>query len=218
VDAGDLISSEQYILEDLAGSDLQLGIFKPSSYDSDTNRYPVIFFIHDFDGSSRSENALKLFSFLNNNMKGGKIPNCLIVEIPAEPDKITTDVMSAISDFIEMHYRIVAFKKGRVFAGNDKGGTLVCSLIPDFKDSFNACFLFSAELDQEVKAITGIYYYVDLVDKSRYCRGNYDLYLDLRAKGNKHEYRIRQGLPSFQSVLNGLAESSGYLSQSLKDY
>ncbi|HOW24534.1 MAG TPA: alpha/beta hydrolase-fold protein [Bacteroidales bacterium] len=215
VDIGDLIPSEKYIRETLTGSDLQLGIFKPSGYDTDTIRYPVIYFIHDFDGSIRTDNALKLFSLLNNRIKAGKIPSCLMVEIPAEPDRITAAIMAGIIDQIEAEYRIHSGKKGHVLAGNNRGGTLASELIPGFNERFKACFLFDAELEAGARAMEGIYYYIDMTDKSSNSHGNFDLYLDLREKGVKHEYRVRQGFPSFQSFLNGLDASTGYLSQQL---
>ncbi len=213
---GEMLPPEQYVLEQLPGSEIQLGIFRPQGYETDTNRYPVIYYIHDFAGASRTENALKLFSLLNNNIKAGKIPGCLAIEIPAEPDRITADIMAMVISRIEAEYRIHSGKKGHVLAGNGRGGTLACELISGFNENFNACFLFEAELETGALAATGIYYYIDLTDRSMYSQGNYDLYLDLRKKGMKHEYRIRQGLPSFQAFLNGLTESTGYLSQQLK--
>jgi enterochelin esterase-like enzyme len=216
VPVGDLISPDRYIIESIEGTDLQIGIFKPSAYDSDTVSYPVIFFIHDFEGSSRSESAIQLLSFLNNNMTASRIPNSIVVEIPAGQDEITTGVMSGIIDHINAHYRIVADKKGKVFLGNEKGAADVCLLIPDFREIFNACFLFDAQLEQDVEAESGMYYYLDLVDQSDNYQGNYDLYLDLREKGNNHEYRIRRGLPAIQSFINGLDGSMSYLSQKLK--
>jgi hypothetical protein len=148
-------------------------------------------------------------------MKAGKMPGCLVVEIPAEPDRITADIMAGVIAQIESEYRIHSGKKGHVLAGNDRGGALACELISGFNEHFKACFLFDAELEAGIRATPGIYYYVDLTDRSTYCQGNFNLYLDLREKDIKHECRVRQGLPSFQSFLNGLEESKGYLSQQL---
>ncbi len=217
VSIGTPIAPEKYTLENLNGTELQIGIFKPSTYDSDANLYPVIFFIHDYQGSTRSENAIKIISLLNNNMLTGKIPNSLIVEIPEVSNEITSSIFTNIIVQINTNYRIVADKKGRVLIGNGIGGTDVCSLIPDFKNIFNGCFLFDAKLNADVQAVADTYYYIDLTDKSDNYQGNYNLYLNLREKGNSHEYRIRQGTSSLQSNLNGLNESMNYLSAKLKN-
>jgi S-formylglutathione hydrolase FrmB len=216
VNIGNDISSDQYKLENLTGTNLQLGIFTPTEYKSTSDYYPVIFFIHDYEGSVRSENAGKILSLLNTSMQSGKIPNSLIVEIPLGSDEISSTVLSAIISQINTNYRIVTNKNGRVLLGNDKGGAKACSLIPDFQTTFNSCFLFSSALPADIQAVPEFFYYVDITDKSDNYLGNFNLYLDLREKGNDHEYRVRQGLPSLQSNLNGLYESLGYLSKKLK--
>ncbi len=217
VSIGTPIPSEKYTLENVNASELQIGVFKPSTYDADANLYPIIFFIHDYMGSSRSENALKIISLLNSNMQSGKIPQSMIIEIPIESNEITSSVLTGIMDQINTNYRIVADKKGRVLMGNGVGGKALCSLIPDFQNIFNACFLFDAKLNTDVQAVPDMYYFVDLTDKSNNYSGNYNLYLNLRDKGNKHEYRVRQGTSSLQSILNGLNESMSYLSTKLKN-
>ena len=217
VAAGNLITPEQYILENLAGIDLQLGIFKPSDYSSNTNSYPIIFFLHDYTGKSRSDDAIKLISFLNSNMQSGYIPKSIIVEIPVESIEITTSIMSSIITQISSNYRIVADKKGRVLIGNEDGGTSACKLISDFQSTFNGCFLFNAKLPEDIHAVANFYYYVDVTDKSESYKGNYNLFLDLRDKENAHEYRVRQGTSSTQSTINGLRESLSYLSKKLKN-
>jgi len=217
VSIGTPVPSEKYTLENVNGGELQIGVFKPTTYDSDANLYPVIFFIHDYQGSARSESAIKIISLLNNNMASGKIPNALIVEIPAETNNITTEIFAGIIDQINTNYRIVEDKKGRVLIGNGLGGNFASSLISDFQGTMNACFLFDANLSSDVQAIADLYYYVDVTDKSDNYQGNYNLFLDLRKKGNKHEYRVRQGISSLQSTLNGLYESMSYLSLKLKN-
>jgi len=217
VSVGNLISSDQYILESLNGSNLQLGIFKPSGYNSDSNLYPVIFLFHDYEGTIRSDNAMKIISFLNNCMLSSKIPNSLIVEIPIESNNINADVLNNIIYQVSSNYRIVSDKKGRVLIGNEKGGASACELLSDFQYTFNGCFLFNAKLSNDIQAVSGFYYYVDVTDKSNSYQGNYNLYLDLREKGIDHEYRVRQGKSSTQSMINGLNESLSYLSKKLKN-
>jgi len=215
VGIGNLISLEQYKLETLTGSDLQLGIFKPSDYSSNSNLYPVIFWMHDFAGETRTENATKVLSFLNNSMLAGNLPKSLIVEIPVGTTEITNDVLSKILNQINASYRVVADKKGKVFMGNEQGGAEVCNLIAEFQPVFNGCFLYNAKLEENTKAIHGVYYYIDLTDKSNNYKGNFDLFSDVRNKRNSYEYRVRQGTQSLQSTINGLSSSLSYLYKNL---
>jgi enterochelin esterase-like enzyme len=207
----------QYTLENLNGYNFQLGIFKPSDYSTNTSQYPVIFFFHDFGVSSRSERAIKVLSLLNSNMQNGNIPNSLVIEIPVESEAFPKEMMTAIIAQISANYRIVADKKGRVLIGNERGGGIACKLLPDFQASINGCFLISSKLSADIQAVPGLFYYVDVTDKSENYQGNFNLYLDLRAKNISNEYRIRQGTPSVQSDLNGINESLGYLSKRLKN-
>ena len=216
VSIGNLISSDQYNLENLKGIDIQLGIFKPADYSLNNNSYPVIFWMHDFEGETRSENVSKVLSFLNNSMIAGNIPQSLVVEIPEGSIEITTDVLTSIISQISTNYRVVADKKGKVFMGNELGGTDVCNLISETQAVFNGCFLFNAKLDVNAQSVSGVYYYVDVTDKSDNYKGNFDLFTDIRNKGNNYEYRVRQGTASMQSTINGLNQSLFYLSQKLK--
>ena len=216
VSIGNLIPSSQYTLENLSGSNIQLGIFKPSDYNSSTNMYPVIFWLHDFAGASRAENSSKVLSFLNNSMLAGTIPNSIIVEIPDDSILITSDILTKIISQINTNYRLVGDKKGKVFMGNEQGGATVCTLISGVQNIFNGFFLFNATLPSKTGAIPGAYYYVDVTDKSDVCQSNFDLFADIRNNGNTYEYRVRQGTASLQSTINGLNKSLFYLSLKLK--
>ncbi len=217
VNIGNLIPSSQYTLENLNGSDIQLGIFKPIDYNLASNSYPVIFWLHDFAGASRTENATSVLSFLNNSMVAGNIPNSVIVEIPEGSSEITSDVLTQIINQINTNYRLVADNKGKVFMGNEQGGANVCDLISGVQTIFNGVFLYNAKLPANTQAIPGVYYYVDVTDKSDFYESNYDLFVDIRNKGNAFEYRVRQGTTSLQSTINGLNQSLFYLSLKLKN-
>jgi enterochelin esterase-like enzyme len=211
VNTGTLIAPQEYMLSTI--SDIQVGVFKPASYNP-SNIYPVIFFIHDFEGYTRSDNAIKIISLLNNNMVNGSIPNSIIVEIP-QSNLLTSSVLTSIINQINTDYKIVGNKSGRVLMGNGLGGAYVCSLISDFTTVFNGCFIYDAKLTSN--AVYSTYYYVDLPDKSINYTGNYNLYLALKSSGYNREFRIRQGTSSLQSNLNGINESMSYLSKKLRN-
>jgi len=150
-------------------------------------------------------------------MVAGNIPNSVIVEIPEGSSEITSDVLTQIINQINTNYRLVADNKGKVFMGNEQGGANVCDLISGVQTIFNGVFLYNAKLPANTQAIPGVYYYVDVTDKSDFYESNYDLFVDIRNKGNAFEYRVRQGTTSLQSTINGLNQSLFYLSLKLKN-
>lgn len=214
---GTSIADNQYVLETLQSTSLQFGVFKPSTYNNTTDKYPVIFFINDSDEPNRKPNAIKLISFLNNSMQAGKIPQSVIVEIPYGTSGINATTFFSMVDQIKTNHRIVTGKESRVLIGSGKGAMNAWSLMPDNKSLVKSCFLFDATLPDNASGTTDAFYYVDVTDKASGYKGNHSLYVDLRSKSVNHEYRVRQGTPGFQSFINGLDASWYYLSKQLKN-
>jgi S-formylglutathione hydrolase FrmB len=217
VSTGTSITEEQYVVENLASSSIQLGIFKPAAYATSTDKYPVIFYINDSEESLRRSNAIKMMSFLNNNMQAGKIPQSVIVEIPYGTSGIAAATMAGIVEQIKTNHRVVTGKESRILIGSGRGGSNAWALMPDCKQLIKSCFLFDATLPDNATAEPGAFYYLDVTDKTSGYKGNHSLYADLRLKGVDHEYRVRQGTPSFQSFVNGVDASWYYLSRQLKN-
>lgn len=215
VNVGTTIAADKYKLEALAASTIQLGVFTPSSYAGSTASFPVIFYMNDGAGTKRNENAMKTISFLNNKMEAGKIPPSVIIEIPVAPATITVAEMVRIVDQVKFNYRIVPGKEGRVFIGSANGATNAWALMPGCKSLVKSCFLFDALLTDTAVAETSVFYYIDATDNTASYKGNSMLYLDARQKDIDHEYRVRQGTPSFQSFINGLDGATFYLSRQL---
>ncbi len=211
------LTTDKYLLQEFSGENIQLGIYKPQNYNTDTNLYPAIFIFHDYENYSRSENALKLLSVLHDKMLNGKLPQSLIFEIPVTNQKITAEVFSSIMQEIRMNYRLKPNFDGLILMGNKRGGLLASSLILEFPATFNGCFLFDASLEQEVMVAPDQFYYVEVSDKADMPERNFNLYRKLRENGNEYEYRVHQGTTDFESTLFGINESVSYLSKKLKN-
>lgn len=215
VNIGTPIAENQCTLETLAGTGIQLRIFTPADYQLNTNDYPVIYFLHDYTGGNRNAEAIQILSLLANSMTSGKLPNSIIVEIPAIRGEITPHIMNNVMELVSAEYRTVADKKGKVIAGNGAGGTIANELMPDLSYAFNGCFLYNAHLGDTAQATSGIFYYIDVTDEADFYRGNYNLFKDIRNKDLNYRYRVRQGKKSLQDIINGISESLYDLSKRL---
>jgi hypothetical protein len=216
VSVGDPPASSQYKTETPEGTDINLGIFMPESYESSPDSFPVIYFLHDFEGEERQANLLKLYSLLNNKMKGNALPQSMIIEIPVTGSILNETIFSEIIIYAEDHYRVKTKKQNRIVIANGTGGASAMELLPVNSDSFNAVFLFGAKLNDYTEGVTGLFHYVDLTDEAEDYKGNYKLFLDLRVQNIPNEYRVRQGTQSFQSVINGLDLSVSLINTYLK--
>jgi S-formylglutathione hydrolase FrmB len=216
VSVGDPPASEQYKTELPEGMEIPLGIFKPETYETLTDSFPGIYFLHDFEGEERQENLLRLYSLLNNKMKANELPQSMIIEIPLAGIDLDETLFSEIINYAETRYRIKTKKQNRVIMANGIGGALAMKLLNGFSDSFNAVYLFGAKLSGYTEGVSGMFHYVDLTDEAEDYRGNYNLFLDLGEQEIAHEYRVRQGTQSFQSVINGLNMSVSLINVYLK--
>ena len=217
VEIGPSITNGQYIQENVAGTSASIGVFRPTNYANTTASYPAIFYLNDSEGTDRMTNAMKVMSFLNNNMQSGKIPHSVIVEIPCTNGNVSEAELKSIIAHTESNHRIVTTKESRVLLGNSKGGENAWLLMPVIKNNIKNCFIFDALLPDNAIGDSGIYYYIDATQKTSSFKGNHSLYVDLKSRGLAREYRVRQGTVSFQSFINGMDGSWFYLNKQLKN-
>ncbi len=217
VNIGTLISNEQYIQENIVGTDTTIGVFRPTNYTNTTTNYPAIFYLNDSEGADRVPNAMKVISFLNNSMQNGKIPHSVIIEIPSTNGNVNVDNMNSIIAHVESNHRIVTTKESRLIIGNNKAGENAWKIMPALKNDIKNCFIFNPTLPDNATGEKDVFYYIDATQKSDSYKGNFSLYVDLKSRGFAHEYRIRQGSVSFQSFINGIDGSWYYLNKQLKN-
>lgn len=216
VAAGTPPASSQFNTEIPAGMQISLGIFKPEPYQSTNDSFPTIYFLHDFEGVERQVNLLKFYAFLNNKMKGNALAHAMIIEIPSGGILLDENLFSEIMNFTEMHYRIKTKKQNRIIIANGTGGHSAMKLLSSFSNSFNAIFLYNGKLSGYTQGVPGLFHYVDLTDSAEDYTGNFNLFIDLRNRNIAHEYRLRQGTQTFQSVINGLDLSVSLINTYLK--
>lgn len=218
ISVGAAVPAERIFTEQLEGSEITFKVTVPPTYLSDTNHYAVILALHDRNAAAQDKESQNLLSLLNSDMVSSKIPNSLLVEIPMQTEPITTEVLKQIISQVRAKYRAIADSKHTVLLGNKEAGLLAYQLIPDCADLINACLLFDANIPQDATATNpAISYYLDICDEGINYTGYNSLYLSLRHNDLTHEYRVRQGIPSHESFLNGLEESAGFMNIHLRN-
>jgi S-formylglutathione hydrolase FrmB len=218
VDPGPAIPSNQIHAEQLTDTGLSFNIILPSIYDEGAGYYPVIIVLHDRDAESQDEESQKLYSLLTKNISNGKLPNCVIIEIPIQPEAITVELMHALLDTVSLDYRIIDQKDFTVLVGNKQGGLGVYQLMTGCSDICNTFLFFDADLpDDASDVVTDASFYLDICEQGIGYKGYHSLYMSLRKNQLNPEYRVRQGTPSHEVFLNGLDKASGFINDHLNN-
>lgn len=218
VSVGAAVPAGRIFAEQLEGSQITFNVTVPTAYLSDTNHYAVLLVLHDRNAATQDKESQNLLSLLNSSMVSSKIPNSLVVEIPLQTEPVTAEVLKRIISQVSAKYRTIADKKHIILSGNKQAGLLAYQLMPDCADLINACLLFDANLPVDATATNpSISYYLDICDEGINYYGYNSLYLGLRRNKIKHEYRVRQGIPSHESFLNGLYESASFMKEHLRN-
>ena len=214
---GTPIQNGDYQTVTLPETTLSLNVLTPAGYTTTTTDYPVLYLVHQYENDKRTEDAINVFSLLRNAMAARKIPESIIVEIPAAETTINGPLMEDIVSYIDAEYRTEHEKNGRVVMGNGTGGDWASAVVTGNADLFNSCFLFNAPFTNDTpEAVTGVFYYLDITNHASGYKGYNTIYTQIRNEGIEYEYRVRQGSETYQSFLNGLEESFPVLKEMLK--
>lgn len=217
VDFGAEIADERIQKVEVENSGLFYQVVLPSSYDAGTEDYAVILVLHESDATVQPERSKDLISLLNNQIISGKLPASIVVEVPADGDQLSEEIVQKIIAQLDSDYRTSDMREKWIIMGNRGGGRLAYQMMPGLTSKIHACLLFDADLPEnpEVTDAT-ITYYLDITDNGLHYKSNNALYLNLRQNEIPHEYRIRQGSPTHDSFLNGVSEAISFLNKNLK--
>lgn len=214
---GSVVSASRIFTNTLQASELSYTVSVPASYQSDTNRYPVILAVHD-RGQNQSDESQRLFSTLNTMMENSKIPPALVVEIPLQTESLTSSLLRNLLLEIDNQYRTFADRQRTILIANSDAGIQLYQLIPDCSASVNACLLFDGNIPVDATANSSdLSIYLDICDEGNNYKGYHSMYMSLRNNVVDHEYRVRQGTASHDSFLRGLIESASYIKNHLKN-
>lgn len=201
-------------IESIEISGVDVNILRPLDYESSGLEYPVLYFIHDAAGNHQG-NLINTFSLLRNAQTGSKIPKAIVVELSAAEIE-DGELLQQIVTYVDANYRTKEIRDNRVIMANGNGSMRTLEFAED-TDLFSDCFIFNAQLSEEAAKVSEtVFYYLDGTDRSASYKGYENLYSKIRNDGTDgYEYRIRQGIDSYQGFLNGLNESFASLKESL---
>lgn len=217
MDFGAAIADDRIQRVEVENSGLFYQVVLPASYDATTEDYAVILVLHESDVTVPFSRIKDLISLLNNQITSGKLPASIVVEVPAEVNQLTEEIVQKIITQLVSDYRTSDMREKWIIIGNRGGGGLAYQMMPDLTSKIHACLLFDADLPEnpEVNDPT-ITYYLDITDEGLHYKSNSTLYLNLRHNEIPHEYRVRQGSPTHDSFLNGVSEAIGFMNKNLK--
>lgn len=206
-----------------ANNSFFFAVILPEDYNTETKNYPVIYMIHDTLGRNlqspgeMSEATLGLSLLMNANIKKNRLPESIVIDIPYGLFPLDETVMSDIIELVEDNLRTYPNGKYAVIIGNDKSGTITAQLAHDMPDQFNACLLFDASIPEVPQFNGDVAWYLDITDEGSHYKEYNALYRELRERGIPHEFRVRQGLPEYNSFLKGLDNACIFITSKLKN-
>jgi len=216
VDPGTAVPANRIISEEIAKRGISFNVVLPENYESSAGNFPLIVFLHDRTPGSEDQESQELYALLNKNMTSGKLPASLVVEVPFQ-ENLTRNILNQILDYVIENYKTTGDRNQTVLAGNKQGGGLAWEFAPGLSGNINACMIFDANLPENAAAENAeISYFLDITEDGVNYKGYHALFRSLRENEVPHEYRVRQGMPSHQSLLNGIENSSGFMKDHLQ--
>jgi enterochelin esterase-like enzyme len=198
-------------LENKVIDGVKASVFLPAGYDAiGTTIYPTCYLVHD--GLSTTDEQ-KIMSLLNDVQKTA--PSIFIsFDYKALADKSFKDWISNV----ETAYRTGGSTAKRVALGVENGGKYIFEATNNSQEMLKSLFLFDASIDNSpMTPNKSTFYYIDITDGGTHYKGANALYLKCRKDTINHEYRVRNGLDSYQSFLSGLKSIEQLLLNNLKN-
>jgi len=192
-------------------SGITLNICLPLNYMTSGMNYPTVYFFHDVENNRTSETN-KLAAVLDSLQKA--VP-FILVELNAHDVDATTVNFNTILTYIDQTYRTKLNSYNRIGIGNKTGGKVLYNVILGTPEFMNVAFLFDASLGSSFEPPVGGYLYLDCPDDGL----NYDsmqlLYSLCRDRNISNEFRVRNGLDTYNSFLQGVKSSTETLGYKL---
>ena len=214
---GNPVAATRILNDSLPENEFAYNLILPEGYESSGLSYPMIIFLHERSQGAENQESFDLYAIFDKNMVSGKLPQTLVLEIPFQENFDSVNVRK-VMDAVKTDFRVSENRNQLVLAGNGLAGRLAFELAPKLSATINACMLYDAAIPANTTAVTPVIsYYLDISSNGIHFKGYHWLYNFLRENEIPHEYRVRQGLPNHQSLLNGIESSSGFFGDHLRN-
>ncbi len=154
---------------DKHNADRRITVYTPAGYETNNQRYPVLYLLHGMGGDEDSWSTLgRAAQILDNLIAQGKAKPMIVVmtngnsdlqaawgesptgyvtptiELPKTTDGSFEDAFPEVVTFIDKAYRTIAKKESRAIAGLSMGGFHSMQISKEYPTQFNYIGLFSA--------------------------------------------------------------------------
>jgi len=190
---------------------VKTSVFLPAGYDATgTTTYPTCYLAHD--GLSLS-NEQEVMSLLDDVQKTAPF-----VLVSFDQNALAGKSFKDWTSYVEAAYKTGGSAQKRVGLGTGNGGKLLFEATNNSEALLKSLYLFDASVDNSLMTPNkSTFYYIDITDQGTHYKGANALYLKCRQDTIDHEYRVRNGLDSYQSFLSGLKNTESSLTTNLKN-
>ena len=127
-------------------------IYLPPGYESDSKRYPVVYWLHG-RGGTESSNGYPV-QYLNDGITSGKLPAIILVYVSGGSQTnycdsydgkymSETTVIKELIPYIDKHYRTISSRDGRAIQGMSMGGFGAMRLALKYPELFSSVVAFA---------------------------------------------------------------------------
>jgi len=182
---------------------ITMNVCLPKDYTSSGITYPTIYFYHSVE-TDRLVETRKMCAVLDSLQKTKPF---ILVEFDAKNIESNQTLFQNITSFIDLTYRTKTNDINRIGVGNKLGGKELYDASVDYPSLIYSAFLFDASLGDAIVTPVSKFIYLDCTDESV----NYDsmqaLYLMCRNNKITNQFRVRNGLDTYNSFLQGVNTS-----------
>ena len=161
--------SKVWYHSDKHNADRRITVYTPAGYETNNQRYPVLYLLHGMGGDEDSWSTLgRAAQILDNLIAQGKAQPMIVVmtngnsdlqaawgesptgyvtptiELPKTTDGSFEDAFPEVVTFVDKAYRTIAKKESRAIAGLSMGGFHSMQISKEYPTQFNYIGLFSA--------------------------------------------------------------------------
>ena len=194
-------------------SGITLNICLPKNYLTSGLSYPTLFYFHSIY-NDRFLETKEIASVLDSLQK---VKPFILVEMNASQIDSMHLNFKNITTFIDQTYRTKTNNYNRTGIGNKIGGKVLYDYSVNYPELINSAFLFDATLGNVIFPPVSKFLYLDCTDEGVNYDSMQSLYSQCRDRSIPYEFRVRNGMDTYNSFLQGVYSSIISIDLTLKN-